>query len=662
MLDYLGIGTAVVAIILLSYIMARTISAHLSLRRLTVRPADSRMVVEADRPSHEPKPVSGCESAVGTPETMQSRRTSSRFTDEVSSAVRSYEKTPLLLPGVISELCAKNYDAASAMYFYGREIGILTGGNVNLEMYLSLCSSCIRVGSPHFLFKYLNEMDDLQVVRSLDFFNSLIKILTFKRHYKINLSISDMYLNLILSKSMDDVESLELVKSVYSCLLYSAVETKEFWRALKFFRQIDKTGIRPSEKDFVNVAKACVAREDWKALTSVIDHSDVTYSRRAVQWMATELTSMGRLDILEQISRDPHTSLGVVVEAFASVNESPMPAGLVDQVLSRRDLDEPAVETISQVLSNEDMTASAASERILALLATSNSPSNMTMLVNTLLKKAVGAPEVSAQVVQVFKTKLLNREAGVVPNLGTYSVLFKSATTFAQTMDTYRLFEAHSALGSLVPDESLFNMALHSLARCTVMNSSVWIVAKGIVADLNRLGLGISPATGSVLTAILVKSAAMTPGGADEYFEECLKVWDTMRGRPQLRLFVRAIDGAIKQRNTRWVNRLFQEMVKSQADMHSETPVLKSFSRSSSLLSDTGSFSFVGDRITCETVDHFLSLSLKSESVDMFCFILELVLLNRLPLAESSFTPRVRGNKRVLAVASKYNYRLSVGR
>jgi len=283
MLEYIKIEFAIVLIVTVAFILGRVIQEYRIINRLTLR-APTQTAEKHDSPGtkftrRDDVPLS----------VSMNRRSSSRFQGEIILLFDSIKCNPDKLVDAIKSLCLKNYDAASALFFKGRDEGILTAECSNTDMFLSLCGACIRVGSPHFIFRYFAEMDTLGISRDLVFFNSVVKILTFKKQYKINLALHDAELNLIIPKSFEDPQSVELVKSLFSCFLYSAIEAGEYWRASKFFRMIEKTGISPTENDYSNVIRACIAREDWKGGVQILARSNPESNSRAIR-MFTDAT------------------------------------------------------------------------------------------------------------------------------------------------------------------------------------------------------------------------------------------------------------------------------------------------------------------------------------------------------------------------------------
>jgi hypothetical protein len=688
----LAINTILVGIVIISFMIASVL-----VRRFSSNGCTSRSEANILNPSArkiDPDALNQSTSMTRSSDSILSRRSSMRFTEEIESIVISNRSSPAELVILITDLCVKNYDAATALYFKGRDMGVLSSVSVNADMFLNLCSSCIRVGSPHFVFKYFSEMDDYHINRDLSFYNSIIKILTFKRYYKINLSISDMFLNLTAA-DRDSSSDMENLRSIYSCMLYSSVETREFWRSSKFFKQIIRTGIAPSEKDFANATRAIIDREDWingfKLITSgsEVDSTSVCHLMKVV--LQKDPTC------LAQIIRLSHTTSSL--------------CALLTALIRDHSLDEYMDSISRKILSDSSLVCQEFLSGLVGVIDTlshqEKSRMNTGLIVDKLIDVALSAPfsrlgeslvlllnsimtlvlkkesmcsglnsRIRNRIIPVFKKSLVvgqQTNPALLPDLASYSLLFKSVShsSLSDAMDIYRMFESQSDAGFIVGNVTLFNDCLVAIASQvnpktpSSVSRYVWTVANGLVNDMISRGIYPTNQTCGLLVNVLVKLAAAGPHDHEYYFQECLslltvtivKEYDLV---PDMKLFVQAVTGAIVQGHMRWVNRLFSAMV----DQHRANKVGKRKEDEFGVVfSDCEEEN--EDGITVETVNYLLKVSAKIDSsVEIFLMLVELVLINKLSMRIEAVLKSLKplsgkSKERLFGILKKYKYKLS---
>jgi pentatricopeptide repeat protein len=312
--------------------------------------------------------------------------------NDINSLLQSYSADSSGLGGAISDMCQKNYDAASALFFEGRAKGLMNQENATTDMFLNLCSACIRVGSPHFIFKYFAEMDELNLVRDLKFFHSIIKLLVSKGHYKVALSVNDNCLSLIPPTALGEENLTEIAKSIYSCLLYACLESREFWRALKFFRQMEKTGQPATERDVSNVVSAVIAREDWKSLSFLLvkDYGAIN-TRRVVESAVQALHRHNQTAFIGFILRSAKATK-TVDNTLVTLKYCKNRQSYLDCILDRSEVGASTIEIVSECVGAwtiEDPVASV--RRVLDSDLVKSKPQFATSLVNQLVKRSKNA-------------------------------------------------------------------------------------------------------------------------------------------------------------------------------------------------------------------------------------------------------------------------------
>lgn len=632
MLEYIRTELALILIISLAYLLGRLVQEYWETLRLTRSSSLShnelQQVIHSKTRAQEEHSVSP----------SISRRSSSKFLEELNSTYDDVKSNPQKLVESIKCLCMKNYDAASALFFKGRETGLLNCSTASLDMFLSLCSSCIRVGSPHFIFRYFAEMDALNISRDLVFYNSVVKILTFKKQYKINLALHDAELNLVVPRSFEEPDSLALVKSMFSCFLYSANETKEYWRAPKFFRLIEKTGMTPTENDYCNVIRATISREDWKGAVAILVRSSPDYCRRALQ-MFVDATHQREFDCLCALVETAQYS-STIVEIFVSLRRRGRLMDIVDNVVKSESVSEAVIDAVSQCVQVVRLDDSLI-ERLLDKIFQLKSPRRNTIdSFNVIAARHANPGKILPSIISRLNENTAQSGKFLVPNQQTYKWMLKASS---RSLD--RILEIHRLLMNTCTeadsvDELILSAFLQSIDSCAIPGGRAWILAKGMLDDFSSK-LGIKPSVGScqILIGILVRAGCANRSESDSYFQECLGL---LEGDPELRptteLFVLAIEGAIKARNSRSVSVLFQAMANEHNNSRANHP------------------GTCGVPVTATTVDLLLAFAVKANAGHIIPQLVELTLLNRLPLAVESVA-KLGMTPRLSEVLTKYKYR-----
>lgn len=628
MFEYIKIELALILIITVAFILGRVLQDHRETARLAYFPIAK---IPEDR---ETSKIQDRDDSAGHGNV--SRRSSARFLHDIDSVFDDAECDANDLAEVISNMCAKNYDAASALFYKGRETAVLTSSACSVSMFLSLCSACIRVGSPHFIFKYFAEMDALGISRDLSFYNSLVKILTFKKQYKINLSLHDAELNLVVPRSFENPESIEFVKSMFSCFLYSAVETREFWRAPKFFRLIEKTGIPPSENDYSNVTRAMLEKEDWMGAASILARSSPETNRRAIQ-MFTDATYQTRLELVCGLVENSRYS-ETVVEVLLCLKRRGNLRNLLEHVIRSGMVSRPAFEGVARFMKTFNLGDSLVEAAVNKIL-NHECLTDLVECLNQFLYKHTCPRKLLPLVLSKFSRDLKTTK-GVQPNQKTYLWLLKASTgSLNQTMDVYRLLEDHREAG-FVLDDSLLCAILDSISSCPVAGGRAWVLAKGVVDDFSMAG--IEPETAGCcesLINILVKTASADRSESDACFEECQRLLATTPVS-STDLYVHAVEGAIRTKHPKGVRLLYQAM----ADAHA---LARTTQKAHAVY------------VKASTVDRLLATAVKANAGNIVVLIVELTLLNRLPLAAESVS-KLESTPRLEAILKRFQYRATV--
>jgi hypothetical protein len=624
---------------------------------------------------------------------VTSRRFSNKFHEEIDSIIVTHRGSPSGLVSLIEELCPKNYEAASALYYKGKEMGVLSSDEMSVDMFRTLSIACVRVGTPHFVFKYLTEMDEYGIPRDLEFYHSLIKLLVFRKFHKISLSLHDVHMSRLLSFDREDSlrEDMELLRTIYSCLLFSSIAAKDYWRSAKFFKQLVKTGFPPSDRDIANIIRAIIAREDWsngfKLLASlpadppIGQFLDSIPDQKISEAIHAVLKSVviGELNLLvaELISRS--ISMQFVDRVFAVVFDSY--GGRIDANFAK---------AVSGVFAHPraDMKCSLADCIIRIIDVRTSVPTSVGELWVGLIN--AGLPYMSIEnmrrLVTHFKAHLIDGSGTgplVLPDLSTYDgVLTRLASppssTLNEIMDIYKMFESQYEAGLIVPDENFFAKAVSSI--CSVgPGSDGYTLASGILGDMiDTCGIHPSVMIFAAMFDILVKWAEMSivpKDQRDEYFFDptmdpvfsaCLAFLTLMEENHvsvPIGFLVRIIELAARSGSLSWTNKFFETlaivaMKKGGSTGGDESPLTLPHSISP----------ICSEELSClssKTVTHILRTGAES-SLEMFLLVLELSLFFKLKLTDEIFndkrvmTAHFRNSKEsILEITKRYKYRIS---
>jgi hypothetical protein len=603
------------ALVALTYSLVRIVDHRLSFWR---QKPELSGIVNVDRKS--------CYSSVAEvqpTESKLSRRSSPEFEIGISNAMSRYSSDPEGLTKFISGTCETNYDAASALFFKGRQFGLISAVNSSTDLVLRLCIACIKVGSPHFIFKYLAEMDDMKVPRDLNFLSIIIRTLTSRKHFKICLSVNDNYLSLVSPALLCEEGASEAAKTAYSCLLWAASETKEHWRALKFFRQLERSGLDPSDNDIFNVVNACLYREDWKSAAQIIMKYPGSSSKRAVDAAVRTLLSADTHHQLgELIASAP--SPATVEHVLKAIAKSDSRVSFFDYVMRRSDTSDSIIELLAECVKGWDMDTPETKLKDILHSGEFSKSGRILTLVNALLSKIRGLSRM-VFIGLLGDLRMAVYSSGLRPNLSTYSGLIKLSPTVNDLMDVYNLFGEQQLVDSslAIHSEFLNTILMHVSAKISTSSEgeSAYAFANRVLSDADRYGVGeLSENAVSSLVAVLLKCS-----NSHGIFEEIYGLLSGMRAPMEGRVFLQAIEGAIRQKELRWISDLFQLMTEK------------------------------CKRTKIGSVERLLKTAASDGRV--FAHVLELALLNRFAVKEA-IVSKMQGDAKVKAVLVKYKYRL----
>jgi pentatricopeptide repeat protein len=164
--------------------------------------------------------------------------------------------------------CATRRQAADAIAIYeemrlnGEHMAMkdaMTGKPAPADVFSSLVQCAGRVGRPELVEDILDDMVHLGILRSLNFYESTMKMLASKKCYKEAMSVCTRL----------EADGLEPSPVTLSCLINFAVEMDESDRAIGFYDRLAATG-QPSIRACMTILRVYSKRHDWAKSLAVI--------------------------------------------------------------------------------------------------------------------------------------------------------------------------------------------------------------------------------------------------------------------------------------------------------------------------------------------------------------------------------------------------------
>jgi len=203
------------------------------------------------------------ESSASTPvmQTGSGRKASSRshHLSHLQGSARTLE--------TIMEL-TKNKNAAEALALYaefrsseGNQIqdSLRLARRAGLDFYSALVQGAVRAGQPEMVLRLLDDMTGAHIERTLSFYESVMKVLAGKKHYREALAV---YKRL-------SSEGFKASPVTLSCLINFAAELGELDSAINFFVQLDATS-KPSIRAYMVVLRVYSKQQDWTKSLEIV--------------------------------------------------------------------------------------------------------------------------------------------------------------------------------------------------------------------------------------------------------------------------------------------------------------------------------------------------------------------------------------------------------
>lgn len=329
------------------------------------------------------------------------------------------------------------------------------------QLFTALVTSAIRVGHMEDAISYVRELCTAGPGMDEALISSATKLSTSKQFFGECLSIYDI----IMERTKPDIQD----KSVWSCFLFCAVETKAFGRCKFFFDQLCACG-SPTSKDFGNMVRYASNTCNWRLALQLIQQmqkSNVEIDSVIYNTVLATCVGADQLDMARQLLDDMVSSGGVAdVITYNTLAKGYAKSGRMDKCfdlvkfMRSREIS-PSQVTYGILLDGfiNDNEVDKAIE-IYTIMKEEGCQMN-TVLYTTLIKGFARAGQVD-QAHKIYEQ--MRGESSMQPDVITYSILIKANCDAGKLDSSLELLASMKELG-LKPDEVVFNNLLGGCIR-----------------------------------------------------------------------------------------------------------------------------------------------------------------------------------------------------
>jgi len=373
-------------------------------------------------------------------------------------------RDPCWLVPQVTQLCRAEARMALDLYRAAHRAGVDFASAARDEcenMFLSMITASIRTGQSDEALVLIQDLRRHGPGISSSLFGSITKVCTSRQLYAECLAIFDF--------AAEDQELKVTDRSVWSCLLFCAIEAKELERCRLFWRHLSSCGA-PSCKDYGNMTRFTSAVGDWRLSLDLVQkmrQSDtevdsVTYNTCMATCVAADRVDEARalLDgMAEYGGVSDAITYNTLSKGYAKVGRLKQCFELFE-LMTQRGV-EPTQVTYGILLDcciNENQVAKAA--EVFEQMKANGCVMN-TVLYTTLIKGFARDGHVD-KAMEVYER--MRSERTVPPDLVTFSILIKANCDSGRLHVALKLKEAMSGLG-LKADEVIFNNILGGCAK-----------------------------------------------------------------------------------------------------------------------------------------------------------------------------------------------------
>jgi len=270
-----------------------------------------------------------------------------------------------------------------------------------LDFYSALVQSAVRVEQPEMVEQLLDDMVSSHTERTLSFYESVMKVLAGKKHYRQALAVYNRMSS----------EGFKASPITLSCLINFTAELGDLDSSIKFFEQLDATS-KPSIRAYMVALRVHSKRQDWTKSLEIV---------RSMQARSVPIDSL----ILNTVLATG-VAAGKTEAAEELLHETATENSAVPDVIS--------YNTVMKGYAHQKI-ADKALKMMELMLARGVKPNGITF--NTVMDAAVRG----SQIDDAWKILDLMQEAGIRPDKYTCTILMKGLHENSTPKQLTRLIE-----------------------------------------------------------------------------------------------------------------------------------------------------------------------------------------------------------------------------
>jgi len=456
----------------------------------------------------------------------------------------------------VQQLCRSQVQRSLELYREAQRAGLdlstLTP-NQGADLFMGLVTSAIRLSLPHEALRVLRECRQKGPGVSSALLGSATRLCTSKQFFKDCLEIYDFV--------AEDKSLVVEDRSIWSCLIFCAVEARAFPRCKDFFTRL-KTFGTPSQKDFGNMIRYASTQGDWQMGLSLIremreaevEVDNVAYNTALATCVAANETDKARFLLEEMEGAEGITD----VITYNTLAKGYAKAGAIEKCFELYDHMQAKGILPSQVTFGILLDCCINEKKMEKALEVFNNMKEQgcslnTVLYTTMIKGFARAEQVD-KAMEVYAQMREDSAHGVTPDLITFSILIKANCDAGRLNVALGLLEGMMEL-RLCPDEVIFNNLLGGCIR-----EGNHELAKRLYHNMVEGGIRPSNATFSIMIRVHATSRQL-----DEAFE-LLRTEPKARGiSPEPRLYVQLAQACLRDRQGRRAADVYKLMLERSA-------------------------------------------------------------------------------------------------
>eukprot|EP00441_Pelagodinium_beii_P025180 CAMPEP_0197653212 /NCGR_PEP_ID=MMETSP1338-20131121/34918_1 /TAXON_ID=43686 ORGANISM="Pelagodinium beii, Strain RCC1491" /NCGR_SAMPLE_ID=MMETSP1338 /ASSEMBLY_ACC=CAM_ASM_000754 /LENGTH=631 /DNA_ID=CAMNT_0043228247 /DNA_START=110 /DNA_END=2005 /DNA_ORIENTATION=- len=385
------------------------------------------------------------------------------YSGDISEIASAKLKDPEWIVPQICQHCRTQVQRAFELYHAAATAGLSLkdlSEEDRKQLLLSMVTSTIRVGQAEEAIGLLKDLREQHLSLDSSLLVSATKICTSKQLFAECVMIYDF--------ASQDKNLQVSDKSVWSCLLFCAVETKSYGRCRYFFDKLCELDM-PSPKDFGNMVRLASSTNNWELALQLVGNmrkdnveiDSVIYNTVLATCVSAEQLDKARGLLDDMVMADNVTDVityNTLAKGYAKAGNMEKCYELYE-IMRQRGL-RPSQVTYGILLDGfiNDNEVDKAME-IFDTMHKEDCQMN-TVLYTTLIKGFARAGQVD-QACLIYEQ--MRRERGMQPDVITFSILIKANCDVGRLQHALKLLTAMKEL-CLKPDEVVFN---NLLGGCT---------------------------------------------------------------------------------------------------------------------------------------------------------------------------------------------------